>query len=120
MVMPMYNSLEYSDNYSRKSGGFGQYYKDESFLNNNRAIADFPDDNNNNSVSFKFKTKIAGRITNNGTKDVKTMVSLKYLRNFWRTFEMPLINCEINLNLTWSANCFTIDASIANQYRTLQ
>ena len=32
------------------------------------------------------------------------MVSLKYLRNFWRTFEMPLIHCEINLTLTWSAN----------------
>ena len=34
--------------------------------------------------------------------DVKIPVPLKYLRNYWRTQEMPLINCEISLNLTWS------------------
>ena len=33
------------------------------------------------------------------------MVPLKYLSNFWRTLEMPLINCEVNLNLTWSSTC---------------
>ena len=43
------------------------------------------------------------------------MVSLKYLRNFWRTFEMPLIHCEINLTLTWSANCVIIYTNVANQ-----
>ena len=35
-------------------------------------------------------------------RDVKIPVPLKYLRNYWRTQEMPLINCEISLNLTWS------------------
>ena len=57
-------------------------------LNNNGAIADFPADNND-SGSFKVKTKIAGRIGNDGTKNVKIMVPLKYLCNIWRTLEMP-------------------------------
>ena len=43
---------------------------------------------------------------NNGTKNVEIMVPLKYLSNFWRTSEIPLINCEINLIITWSTNCF--------------
>ena len=45
------------------------------------------------------------------------MVPLKYLSSFWRTFEMPLINCEINLILTWSANCVISNAP-ANQATT--
>ena len=48
---------------------------------------------------------MTGQTGNNGTKNVKIMVPLKYLSNFWRTLEMLLINCEINLMLTWSANC---------------
>ena len=43
------------------------------------------------------------------------MVTLKYLSNFWRTLEIPLINCEINLMLTWSEKCFMIGAPIANE-----
>ena len=75
--MPMHNLIEYSDNYSKSSGSYWQYYRNEPFFNNG-AIADFPADNNN-STSFKFKTKIASRIGNNGRKDVKIMVPLKYL-----------------------------------------
>ena len=67
---------------------------------------------------LEIKQKIAGRIGNNGTKDVKIMVPLKYLSNFWRTFEIPLINFEINLILTWSGNCFIIDALVDNQVPT--
>ena len=67
---------------------------------------------------FKFKTKIAGRKGNNGEKDVKIMLQLKYLSNFWRTLEMSLINCEINLFRTWCANCFTVDAPAENQVPT--
>ena len=52
------------------------------------------------------------------TKDVKTMVPLKYLSNFWRNLEMPLINCEINLVLTSSADCFLIDAPVNSQIPT--
>ena len=99
IVMSMYNSIEYSDNSSKTSGSLRDYYRDEPFLNANGAIADFPADNNN-SVSFKFKTKRAGRTGNDGTNNVKIGVSLNYLSNFWRTLKMPLINCEINFILT--------------------
>ena len=46
------------------------------------------------------------------------MVPLKYLNNFWRTLEMPLINCEIELILTWSRNCIIISTDIDNQIPT--
>ena len=49
---------------------------------------------------LKQKQKMTGQTRNNGTKDVQIMVPLKYLSNFWRTLEMPLINYEINLFLT--------------------
>ena len=93
-VMPMYNLIEYSDNYSKTSGSSRQYYKDD------------PNDNLTDSESFKSKTKITGNTPNNGnTKDVEIIVPLKYLSNVWRTLEMPLINCEVNLILTWSKYC---------------
>ena len=63
---------------------------------------------------FKFKTKIADRTENDGTKNVKIMVLLKYLSNFWRTLEMSLINCKINLILV----IVVIDAPIENQVPT--
>ena len=56
IVMPMYNLIEYSDNYSKTSGRLYQCYRDEPFLDNNGAIADFPADKNNNA-SFKYKNK---------------------------------------------------------------
>ena len=77
------------------------------------AIVGFPAVNNNNAL-FKFKTKIAGRTASHGKKDIKTMVPLKCLSSFWRTLEMILINCQVNLILTWSAICFIIDAPIDN------
>ena len=46
------------------------------------------------------------------------MVLLKYLSNFWRTFEMPLINCEANLILTWSANRVIMSTNVENQGAT--
>ena len=59
-----------------------------------------------NSESFKSKPKIAGKTPAGGnTKNVKLIVPLKYLSNLWRTLEMPLINCEVNLILTWSKDC---------------
>ena len=92
--MPMYNLIEYSDNYSKTSGILWQYYKDN------------PIDNIENSELFKYKIKITGKTPNNGnTKDVEIIVPLKYLSNFWRTLEMPLINCKVNLILTWSKDC---------------
>ena len=94
VVMPVYNLIEYSDNYSKTSGSLWQYYKDEPNYN----IAD--------SESFKSKVKITGKTPDNGnTKDAEIIVPLKYLSNFWRTLEMPLINCDVNLELTWSRDC---------------
>ena len=92
IVMPMYNLIEYSDNYAKTSESLWQYYRDES------------NDNLANSESFKFKVKITGKTPNNDNeKDVEIMVPLKYLSNFWRTLEMPWINFEVNVILTWSS-----------------
>ena len=54
---------------------------------------------------FKFKQKITGKTVDGVAKDVEIMVPLKYLSNFYRNLEMPLINCEINLILTCSEKC---------------
>ena len=104
LVILMYNLVEYSDNYSKTSGSLWQYYRDGPALSVAGAIADFSAADN--SASFKFKQKITGKAdAANGRKDVEIIVSLKYLSTFWRTFEMPLINFEINLILTWSEKC---------------
>ena len=72
--------------------------RDEPALDNNSNITDFPA-NNNNSASFKLKQQIKRQTGNNDRKDVEIIVQLKYLSNFCRTLEMPLINCEISLQL---------------------
>ena len=100
IVMPMYNLIEYSDNYAKTTGSLWQYCKDIPALNANDEITDFT--GGNTTDSFNFKAKVTGQTEDNGTKDVEIMVPLKYLSNFWRTLEMPLINCEVNLILTWS------------------
>ena len=97
IVMPMYNLIEYSDNYTKTTGSLWQYSKDIPALNANDEITHFTEGNPTNS--FNFKVKITGRTGNGGTKDVEIMVSLKYLSNFGGTLEMPLINCEVNLIL---------------------
>ena len=89
--MPLYNLIEYSDNYSKISGSLWQYYTDEPFINNNGVIVDVPD--HLDSASFKYKQEIT---RNNWAKDAEIMLPLKYLSIFWRTLEMPLINCKIN------------------------
>ena len=48
------------------------------------------------------------------------MVPVKYLSNFWRTLEMPLINCEINLTLNWSANCVIVYTNVPNEGATFE
>ena len=114
IVMPMYNLLEYSDNYSKTSGSLWQYCKEIPAVNNDGDIVDF--NGANATDSFNFKTKITGQTDNNGRIDnVEIMVPLKYLSNFWRTLEMPLINCEVNLILTWSADCVINYTNISNQ-----
>ena len=94
IVTPMYNLIEYNDNYANTSGKLWQYYKHE------------PNDNLADSESFKSKIKITGKTPDPGNeKDAEILVSLKYLSNFWRTLEIPLINCEVNLILTWPSTC---------------
>ena len=114
--MPMYNLIEYSNNYSKTSGSLWQYCKEIPALDNNGAIVNF--DGTNATDSFNFKTKITGQTNDNGIINVKIMVPLKYLINFWRTLEMPLINCKVELILNWSANCVIIYTNVANQVPT--
>ena len=58
---------------------------------------------------------MTGQTGDGGTKKVEIIVAVKYLGAFWRTLGMPLINCEINLILTWSANCVIVSTNVANQ-----
>ena len=83
--------IKYSDNYSKPSGSLWKYYRDE------------PNDNLTDSETFKSKIKIRGNTPADGNKkDVEIIVPLKYSSNFWRTLEMLLINCEINLILVFT------------------
>ena len=115
IVMPMYNLLEYSKNYSKTSGSLWNYYRDE--LTDEANNDNGPNKNLINSKSFKYKTSITGSTYNvvatagyydenkEGTKKVETAVPLKHLSNFWKTLDIPLINWEVSLASIWSANC---------------
>ena len=115
IVMSMYNLLEYSKNYRKTIGLLYNYYRDE--------LSDDADDNNFdnikvvNSEAFKYKNKIIGNTYNvnagaqgydvnkNGTYEVELAMPLKYLGNFWRALNIPLISCEVFLELKWDKNC---------------
>ena len=102
----MYNFIEYSDNYAKKSESLWQYYRDE------------PNDNLANSKSFKSKIKIIRKTPNDGNeKDVEVMVPLKYLSIFWRTLEMPLIKCEATLILSWSPTCVITNSTGEGKFK---
>ena len=113
--MSMYNLLEYSKTYRKTIGSLYNYYRDE--------LSDDADDNNFdnfkivNSNTFKYKNKIIGNTYNvnagadgydvnkNGTQEVELAIPLKYLGNFWRALNIPLISCEVSLELKWDKNC---------------
>ena len=108
----MYNLLEYSKNYSKTSGSLWNYYRDE--LTDETNDDNGPNKNVINSKSFKYKTSITGSTYNvaatagdyDANKEgTKTAVPLKHLSNFWKKLDVPLINCEVSLALSWSANC---------------
>ena len=80
IVMPMYNLIEYSDNSSKTSGSLWQYCKDIPAVNNTNALINFTE--NNLTVSCNFKVKMTGQTGKDGTRNVETMVPLKYLSNF--------------------------------------
>ena len=114
IVMSMSNLLEYSKNYRKTIGSLYNYYRDE--------LSDDADDNFDNikvvnSNTFKYKNKIIGNTYNvnagangydvnkNGTQEVELAIPLKYLGNFWRILNIPLISCEVFLELKWDENC---------------
>ena len=111
VVMPVYNSIEYSDDYSKTFARLQQYCKDTPAVNDNGNIVEF--NGANATDSYNFKAKIKGQTDENGRiNNVEIMVPLNY---FWRTFEMCLINCEVRLILTWSTNSFIIYTDVTNQ-----
>ena len=98
IVTSMYSLIGYSDNYSKTYGSLWQYCKEIPAVNDNGNIVDF--DGANAADSFNFKAKITSQTDDDGRIDnVEIMVPLKYLK----TLEMHLINCEVELILTWSA-----------------
>ena len=114
IVMPMYNSLQYSKNYRKTIGSLYNYYRDELTNDNNN---NFANRNVVNSNAFKYKNKIIGNTYNvdaaaagydankYGTQEVEIAIPLKYLGNFWRALNIPLISCEVSLELKWNKNC---------------
>ena len=106
VVMPMYNLLEYSKNYRKTTGSLWNYCRDEP---NSGAEGNIKY-SLNDSKSFDYHANIVGSVTAaNLTKEsVKIVIPLKHLSNFGRTLNIPLINCEIELILTWSKNCVLI------------
>ena len=96
--MSMYILIEYSDNYSDTSGSLWQFKRDEIEGNNDLTV--------DNSSSFKYRSNVIGNLSRTGTKtNVKIIVPLKYLSNFWRSLEIPLINRKVQLSLSWYENC---------------
>ena len=113
IAMPMYNLMEYSDNYSDSSESLWGFKRDEEANNANVT-------NDVNAPSFKYKANFIANTEANGTKNgVKKSVLLKYLSNFWRSLEMPLINCMVEISLRWVENyMFTTAVTCANANAT--
>ena len=115
IVKPMYNLLEYSKNFRKTIGSLYNYYRDE--LTNDGHDNNFDNRNVVNSEAFKYKNKITGNTYNldagaqgydvnkNGTQKIELAIPLKHLGNFWRALNIPLISCEVFLELKWNKNC---------------
>ena len=117
VVMPMYSLLEYSKNYRKIIGSLYNYYRDELTNDNIPANKVFDNVRVVDSNTFKYKNKVIGNTYNvdagaagydankNGTQTIELAIPLKYLGNFWRALKMPLISCEVSLELKWNKNC---------------
>ena len=104
--MPMYNLIEYSDNYSDSSGNLWGLKRDE--IANNSNVT-----NDDDALSFKCIANLIANTYADGTKEgVKIAAPVKYLSNFWRSLEIPLINCKVELSLKWIENCVLTSAAI--------
>ena len=104
--MPMYNFIEYSDSYADSSGSLYQFKRDESPMNDPRNPKNVA---LGNSKSFKYKASFLGKATDadgndRSLKNTKIVVPLKYLSNFFKSLEMPLINSKIHLGPNWKNN----------------
>ena len=103
-AMPMYNLIEYSDNYLDTSGSLCQFKRDKNPANN-------VDLSVHHSQSFKYKAALVRKtlVTVNNAissvKNTKFIVSIKYISNFWRSLEMPMIKCKIHIALNWNEDC---------------
>ena len=103
VVLPMYNLLEYSKNYRKTTETLRNYFRDEA----SNPLSP-------NSESFKYKINIVGATpeNNDSLTNAKVIIPLKYLSNFWRILDIPFINCEVELILTWSKNCILADMTV--------
>ena len=133
IVMPMYNLLEYSKNYRKTIGSLYNYYRDE--LNDDADNNNFANNNVVSSNIFNYKNKIidntynvdstivpaagGARVANpnydannSGKKSIGLAIPLKYLGNFRRTLNIPLISCEVSLELKWNKNCIITSQQI--------
>ena len=101
----MYNLLEYSDNYQNSTESLYELKRDEP-----------PDDNANvanDTTSLVYKSKLIKGADDNNVNNVNLVVPLKYGSNFFRSLEMPLVNCKIDLELTWHKDCMISSANAA-------
>ena len=109
IVMPMYNLLEYSDDYSVTSGGLWNYYRDKINDDANENNAAYKRRNSNKTItskSFEYKTKLIGSTPDDhNILDAEVFVLLKFLSNFWRSPDLSLINYETDPLLSWSKEC---------------
>ena len=115
----MYNLLKDSNIYSKTSGSLFQYYRDEPNLNNDGAIVYFINDNI--TVSLKFKEEIIAKTGDNGINNIKMNGNECWHNDTIEVFEhseMPLINFENDLVVTWPVNCVVSSNVDANQATT--
>ena len=116
IAMPVYNLIEYSDNYLDASGNLSQFKRGEVPNNNSDFIID-------SSQSFKYKAALVGKTadvvnnTNLSVKITKIIVPLKYLSNFWRSIAIQSINCKIHLELNWIEDCILSDGGDSAKFK---
>ena len=115
-VMPMYNLLEYSENYEKSSGSLFNYYRNKP---KEHTIGDGDNAINisiRNSESFDYKTKTVESLAAVELEkdNVEIAIPLKYSGNFWRSLDIPLINCEITLVLSWCKECVLVGRALKN------
>ena len=133
IVMPMYNLLEYSKNYRKTIRSLYNYYRDE--LNDDADNYNFANNNVVSSNTFNYKNKIIGNTynvdstivpvatgtrvanpnydaNNSGKKSIELAITLKFLGNYWRALNIPLISCKVSLELKWNKTCVTTSQQI--------